>query len=110
MSAAGVMEALNRSYHDKHGASTSTPVNHWVKFNVRGLHQAAIRILDPNSPLAQRLGEEELVMRFVWWLVTQIGVSPETASEYASTVNAWHRRWTGIWLALACRLLDVRRT
>jgi hypothetical protein len=99
MSAAGVMEALNRSYHDKHGASTSTPVNHWVKFNVRGLHQAAIRILDPNSPLAQRLGEEELVMRFVWWLVTQIGVSPETASEYASTVNAWHRRWTGIGLA-----------
>jgi hypothetical protein len=55
--------------------------------------------VDPNSPLAQRLGEEELVMRFVWWLVTQIGVSPETASEYASTVNAWHRRWTGIGLA-----------
>ena len=78
--------------------------------NVRGLHQAPTRILDPNSPLAQRLGEEELVMRFVWWLVTQIGASPETASEYASNVNAWHRRWTGIWLALACRLLDVRRT
>ena len=99
LSAAGVMEALSRSYHDKRGASGSTPVRHWVKFNVRGLHQAAVRILDPNSPLAARLGEEELVMRFVWWLVTQLGVSPETAAEYASTVNAWHRRWTGVGLA-----------
>ena len=36
---------------------------------------AAVRILDPNSPLAERLGEEIIAMRFAWWLVDQVGIS-----------------------------------
>jgi len=42
------------------------------------------------------MGEEVVSMRFVWWLVDQVGVSTNTASQYISTVQAWHARWHGV--------------
>lgn len=92
----GVMGALNASYHDGAGATKSTGVKHWVRFTTVGLRQAAVRLLDPSAPIAAKLAEEDLVMRFGWWLVTQVGVSVETAEKYVSTVLAWHKRWQGV--------------
>ena len=95
----GVLGALNASYHDGAGAAKSTGVKHWVRFTTVGLRQAAIRLLDPSAPISAKLAEEDLIMRFGWWLVTQVGVSVETAEKYVSTVLAWHKRWQGVGIA-----------
>ena len=92
----GIIDALKASYHDNAGASSATGVRHWIRFTTIGLRQAAIRLLDPAAPIAKKLEEEDLVMRFGWWLVTQVGVQTETAEKYVSTVLAWHRRWHGV--------------
>ena len=93
------MKAIQNAYHDQKGADSSTAVGHWCRFTVNGLHVAAIRMLDPNAPIRERLDEEELFMRFTYWLVEEVGVSVETASNYCSTVLAWHTRRVGVSLA-----------
>ena len=52
---AGIVAAINAAYHDGAGADRSTAVGHWVRFTVRGLHTAAIRLLDPSAPIREKL-------------------------------------------------------
>ena len=103
----GIVQALRASYHDGEGGAGTTAVRHWERYTIRGLHIAAVRVLDPNAPLSQRLGEEDLILRFVWWLVTQLGVAPETAQQYVSTIMGWHKRWYGVALAGGMKLERV---
>lgn len=91
----GLFEALKQGYGDGQGACSHPAVRWWVSFCSR-LKLAAIRILDPNSPLAERLGEEVIAMRFAWWLVDQVGIAVNSASQYVSTVQGWHSRWYGV--------------
>lgn len=67
-----------------------------MRFTMRGLHTSAVRFMDPTSPIAERLKEEELAMRFAHYLVNEVGVAPDTAKKYISTVQTWHARKTGV--------------
>ena len=97
-SSEGIREGLNASYGDGVGADNSTAVGTWQRFTIRGLHTAAVRFMDPHSPITERLKEEELLMRFAHYLVNEVGVNPDTARKYIYTVQAWHKRRTGVGL------------
>ena len=81
----------------------STGVRAWKEF-VGGLGQQALRPLDHNAPLWVKLEEEVLAMRFVCALVEVRGVVPDTASQYFSTMQGWHRRETGVKIAGGLKL------
>ena len=94
----GIFEALCASYGDGAGGSNHPAVARFIDFMGR-IKQSAVRVLDPNAPIAARLAEEELVMRFAWWLVSECNVASRTALQYVSTVQGWHKRWHGVGLA-----------
>lgn len=52
--------------------------------------------LEPNSPLKQKLAAEWLAMRFVCALVSERGVSVDTAASYWSSAQGWHAKEHGI--------------
>ena len=58
-----IFDALCASYGDGQGGSSHPAVHRYTDFMAR-LRQCAIRVLDPNAPIADRLAEEELMMRF----------------------------------------------
>jgi hypothetical protein len=90
---------IDHAYHDGMGGDTQTGVRWWIRFCVYGMGVRAARVLDERAPLAEKLTEELLVMRFACWLVEERGVDPETARKYVSGVQAWHERRYGIRLA-----------
>ena len=101
---ASALGYMDLAYHDRAGASSTAAVRWWGKFCQWGLGEGALRVVDSVAPLGEKLREELVVMEFACWLVTERGVSPETARKYVSTVQAWHERQTGVRLAGGLRL------
>ena len=94
-----ICEYVDLAYHDGAGGDNQTGVRWWIRFCVYGLGVSVQRVLPEDAPLAEKLEEELLVMRFACWLVEERGVDPETARKYVSGVQAWHERRFGIRLA-----------
>jgi hypothetical protein len=90
---------IDHAYHDGVGGDNQTGVRWWIRFCVYGLGVQVCRVLSESAPLAEKLREELLVMRFACWLVEERGIDPETARKYVSGVQAWHERRFGIRLA-----------
>ena len=106
---AGATQAHNASCKDEKGNLTHSAVQHWSRFTILALKLPMLRPLDPmTTSLAVKLGEVDLVEMYAWWLVTQVGVNTETAWSYVSTVNAWHHRATGVYLAANNPLIRVK--
>ena len=62
------------------------------------------RPMDPMAPLAMKLAEELLAMRFVCAMVEDRGVQVTTAAKYFSAYQGWHLREHGIKLAGGLKL------
>ena len=99
-----ICEYVDAAYHDGVGGDNQTGVRWWIKFCVYGMGVQCMRVLGDSAPLAKKLEEELLVMRFACWLVEERGVDPETARKYVSGVQAWHERRFGIRLAGGLKL------
>ena len=84
------------------GANT-TGVRKWRKFTAAEGTTAG-RPMDPNAPLAAKLQEEWLAMRFVAALVEDDGVLPNTAAGYFGQVQGWHAKEYGVKLAAGMKL------
>ena len=101
---AKICNYVDHAYHDGKGGDAQPGVRWWIKFCVYGMGINVARVVSENAPLAEKLEEELLVMRFACWLVEERGVTPETARKYVSGVQAWHERRFGIRLAGGLKL------
>lgn len=96
---ARICSYIDHAYHDGKGGDSQPGVRWWIKFCIYGLGVSVARVVSEDAPLAEKLEEELLVMRFACWLVEERGVTPETARKYVAGVQAWHERRFGIRLA-----------
>ena len=88
----------------KRGRST-TGVRAWFAFCQDVVGTPADRPIDPFiTPLFDKLEDEWLAMRFVCALVSDRGVTPDTAAKYFSSVQGWHLREHGVKLAGGMKL------
>ena len=90
---------LNASMADMTGGDKQTAVRWWVKFNLIGKGRSPIMRVDQWTSLAEKLRNEIVMMDFGLWLVAVRGVLPDTARKYAGTVNTWHERRYGNFIA-----------
>jgi hypothetical protein len=90
---------LNASMADMTGGDRQTAVRWWVKFCMLGKGRSPIMRVDQWTPLAEKLRNEVIMMDFGLWLVAVRGVLPDTARKYAGTVNTWHERKYGNFIA-----------
>jgi hypothetical protein len=81
----------------------STGVKRWKRF-CGEFNYSPTRVLDPNAPLAAKLREEWVAMRYIAWLVEDEGLLPRTAATYFSQVQGWHAKEHGIKLAGGIKL------
>jgi hypothetical protein len=95
----GVSQARMAQCADGRGNQSHTAVQSWMRFTLLGLRIECRRPLDVTAPLAEKLSEIDVIEAWAWWLVTQVGVSHETAKDYMHVVNAWHERYVGVALA-----------
>ena len=94
-----LLHYINASVARGDGNEGSTGVRHYKKW-AAGRGDSLYRALDPLLTRLDVKNQEKLRMaRFALFLVGVQGVSASTASGYISTVNAWHRRRTGIGFA-----------
>ena len=96
---AGVVQARQNAVADGAGGVTHAAWNHWVRLVTFSFGLSVKRVVDPMAPLAVKLSEVDLVDIYAWWLVNEVGVTPETAKGYVGVVNAAHDRAYGIGLA-----------
>ena len=106
---------LNASMADGKGGSKSTAVRHWLRYCVFGRRVSPMRHLNADSPHAQKLAEEALLMDFAIWLaVTRPPMggrgrpSVETIVKYISTIKAWHYRHFGYRIGADLELTRLR--
>ena len=90
---------INAAVADGHGGATSPGVRWWLKYLLYGRGRSPITRLTANSPLAEKLEAEQLMMDFAVWLAmcrpSGRPISARTISKYLSAVRAWHRRTQG---------------
>jgi hypothetical protein len=89
----------NASMADMTGGDKQTAVRWWIKFNMLGKGRSPIMRVDQWTSLAEKLRNEVVMMDFGLWLVAVRGVLPDTARKYAGTVNTWHERRYGNFIA-----------
>ena len=74
----------------------STGVRWWLKFCVYGKNVSPIREVDESSSRSAKLGEEQLLMDFVVWLVacrpSGRPIRVKTAMKYVSEIQGWASR------------------
>ena len=90
---AGSQAARNNQVARGDGNDSHAAVSHWKRFFLYGQKISPVRTVDATSPYHERLDELDLAEAYCWWLVTQVGVSVETAWEYLGIANAWHERF-----------------
>ena len=90
---------LNASMADLTGGDRQTAVRWWIKFCMLGTGRSPIFRVDQWTSLAEKLRNEVFMMDFGLWLVAVRGVLPDTARKYAGTVNTWHERKYGNFIA-----------
>jgi hypothetical protein len=90
---------LDAATADGTGGDRSTAVRWWVKFCTLGRGMSPIMRVDQWTPIADKLRNEMIMMDFGLWLVAVRGVRPDTARKYAGTVNTWHERKYGNFVA-----------
>ena len=98
-----VARAMAASHHGGQLGENTTGVRAW-KAEMARLREPDMRILDPNAPLAAKLYEEQLCMRFVCTLVEERGIAANTAANYFGAVQGWHERVTGVKLCGGLKL------
>ena len=92
------------SAYGKRGRTT-TGVRAWFAFCHDVVGTPADRPVDPfTTPLSDKLEDEWLAMRFVCALVSERGVTPDTAAKYFSSVQGWHLREHGVKIAGGMKL------
>ena len=83
--------------------ANSTGVRRWKAFcQAEGI--SPHRAIDPNAPLAVKLEEEWLCMRFIAALMETGSVQPNSAATYFGSVQGWHAREHGVKLAAGLKL------
>ena len=106
----GVEQARRAQTADGAGNSSHTSVRSWGRFTTYGLRLSMVRsAVTPDSPWHDRMCELDIVEAWAWWLVTQVGVSVETAKDYLYVANSWHDRFVGFGLGAGLPLLRVTR-
>ena len=98
-----INEALNNATADGKRGAKHTGVKAWIAFCI-DLGVPWIRVLDPCAPLADKLDEEWLAMRFIAALVEERGINATTAAGYFSSVQGYMARETGVKLAGGMKL------
>ena len=80
-------------------------VRAWFAFTEDVMGVPANRPLDPQTtPLWAKLEDEWLAMRFVCALVSERGITPNSAYQYFCMVQGWHSREWGVKLAGGLKL------
>ena len=96
----GLAEARERFVQlasaDGEGGMSEAAIKYWLFFTLCGRGVSAVRSVDDQSPRAEKLEEETLVMDWVVWMVTckpgGRSISWATARKHVSTMQAWHER------------------
>jgi hypothetical protein len=87
---------LDAATADRSGGAKTTGVRWWLKFCLFGRSVSPITRLQFDSPLAEKLAAEQLLMDFVLWLATcrpsGRPVSAKSIAKYVGQVRAWHLR------------------
>ena len=100
-----IHRALDWSTADGNRNSNHPAIKRWKHFTRDLLGIQAERPMDPmTTPLAARLEEEWLAMRFIAYLVEVVHLLPETARQYFSLFQGWHAKSFGVKLAGGLKL------
>ena len=98
-----IKTGLMASTADGSMGARKTGVRKWRSFCASEGTTAA-RPMSEGAPLASKLQEEWLCMRFVAALVSEDGVLPNTAAGYFGQVQGWHAKEYGVKLAAGMKL------
>ena len=98
-----IMQGLMHSTASGDMGANSTGVRKWKAFTA-SMGMTPHRPMDTSAPLAARLQEEWLCMRFIAALVEDGGVLPTTAASYFGQVQGWHAKEHGVKLAAGIKL------
>ena len=98
-----IMQGLMHSTASGDMGANSTGVRKWKAFTA-SMGMAPHRPMDSSAPLATRLQEAWLCMRFIAALIEDGGVLPTTAASYFEHVQGWHAKEHGVKLAAGIKL------
>ena len=102
---ATVDEGLRNATAKGDGGANSTGTRGWQSF-CRQHRRSPDRPIDPLSPLAVKLEEEQWCMRFVAHLIDSRDIAVDTAKGYWHAASGWHQRKHGVGFAGG---LDMKR-
>jgi hypothetical protein len=95
---------LDHASADRKRGRLHSGVRAWFGYMEDECNLSAHRPLDPLAPLAIKLQEEWLFMRFACALIDERHVSVATVKNYCSAVQGWHAREHGVKLAAGLKL------
>ena len=94
---------LDHASADRNRGRKTTGVRAWFAHAAREGFSPH-RPMDPLTPIAEKLEDEWLMMRFIAALVEEKGVAPRTAANYFSQTQGWHAREHGVKLCGGLKL------